>query len=274
MKKIEKTAIIACSLLLLVLPSISNGGGLELRFFGGAGFLSPHDINKGVKGWSDLHAEFITRMGYSQEGETRPIQLGMDLGGDLLIHFTPHVAIGIGSGYIQATRDSEIIFAKDTTITMSDRSKISAVPVRAGLFFTIPLNRVMSASLNFGSAYYMAKYNWDWNSGDLGELHDSVKANGFGFHGGIGFEFNLSSDIAFFLEGTARYVKIKGFEGTETGREGPDTWQSEGTLYYVEGTEFPSLLLRESMPTGYRVAREAEVDLSGLAVIAGIKLKF
>ena len=274
MKKIKKTALIGCSFLLLLLPGISQGTGTDLRFFGGAGIFSPQDINDGAKGWFDLHAGFLKALGYTQEGEVKPIKLGMDLGGDLLLHFTPQVALGIGGGYIQASRASEILFTKSSTITPSNKTKISAVPIRAGLFFTFPMGGAVNVSLNFGAAYYLTKFDWDWDSGEMGEIHDSVKANGFGYHGGIGLEFDLSPDLAFFLEGTARYVKIKGFEGTEKGREGPDEWTSDGTLYYVEGSDYPSLLIRESMPTGYKVAREAEVNLSGLAVTAGLKMKF
>jgi hypothetical protein len=273
MKRIAKIAIMI-GLIFLLLPGLSFGTGLDLRIYGGLSYFSPQDVNKGVKGWTDLHAEFLTDAGYSQQGDTEPIRWGMDLGGDILVHFTPVVALGIGVGYIKGDKTSEIIFEKGTTVSMTNQIRISAVPIRAGLFFTIPMNHSANLSLHVGSGYYLAKCNWDWNSGSLGELHHSTKANGFGFDGGLGFEFNLSPGLAFFVEGTARYAKIKGFEGTEKGREVSDTWEQEGTLYYVEGTSYPALLLRESMPSGYRIAREAEVDFSSVAVTAGLKLKF
>lgn len=273
MKRIGKVVVMT-GLLFLLLAALSSGAGLDLRLYGGLGYFSPQDVNKGVKGWTDQHAGFLTDRGYSRQGETEPIRWGLDVGGDILVHFTPQIALGIGVGYIQGNKASEIVFEDGTDASMTNEIKISAVPIRAGLFFTVPMSHSANLSLHVGSGYYLAKCNWDWNSGSLGELHHATKANGLGFDGGLGFEFNLSSGVAFFLEGTARYAKIKGFEGTEKGREYTDTWEQEGTLYYAEGSDYPVLLLRESMPSGYRVAREAEVDFSHVAVTAGLKLKF
>jgi hypothetical protein len=273
MKRVGKIAVMA-GLMFLLLPSPSSGAGVDFRIYGGLAYLSPQDINQGIQGWTDLHAEFLTDSGYSQQGEFEPIHWGMDLGGDILLHLTPQIALGIGAGYIAGNKTSEIVFENGTTVTVTNAVKISAVPIRAGLFFTVPAGSAVNFTFHVGSGYYLAKCDWDWNSGVLGELHHSTKANGLGFDGGLGFEFNLSPGVAFFLEGTARYAKIKGFEGTEKGRELTDTWEQEGTLYYVEGTTYPSLYLSETMPTGYRVAREAVVDFSKVGVTAGLRMKF
>ncbi len=83
----------------------------------------------------------------------------------------------------------------------------------------------------------------------------------------------LSENFAFFLDGRGRYARIKGFEGTEKGMEAGSTWQDKGTLFYLEGSDYPVLFIKEEMPTGYRVAREANIDFNGFSLLAGIKLR-
>ena len=95
-----------------------------------------------------------------------------------------------------------------------------------------------------------------------------------GFHGGVGLEIMLSNNIAFLLEGTGRYAKIKPFEGTEKYVELGADDTTEGILFYLEGVDYPVLFIRPEKPRGYREAREAEVDFSGFGIVAGLKLRF
>lgn len=129
MKKIKAIVLGGCFFLLLLWigPSYGTAGGI--RLFGGINYFSPIDINKGVKGWSDLHAEFLTKAGYARRGDAEPLQFGIDAGGDVIFSLTPGLAIGIGAGYIHGVKESEIVLSKDTEISMTNKVTISAVPI-------------------------------------------------------------------------------------------------------------------------------------------------
>lgn len=274
MKKWLKVATFVVFLLLA--PLLAHSTQLGLRLFGGAATLSPTDINQGTKGWVDMHAGFFTRYaGVSLSGEANPIKMSLEGGADLLIYLSPRVALGIGAGYIQGKRDSELIIKGPTSESkMTSQPSVTATPIRLGLFFEIP-GESLGLNINVGADYYFAKYTWDWEiHGEDLALSDSATAKGLGFHGGLGLEIMLSSNIAFLLEGTGRYAKIKPFEGTQEYREMATPETNDGTLYYLEGTDYPVLFIVSEKPTGYRVAREAEVDFSGFGVVAGLKLKF
>jgi opacity protein-like surface antigen len=247
MKRKKKMAMAAFSLILLLGTGFAHSSQFGLRLFGGLGTFSPQDINQSTKGWTDQHAGFFTSSGYSRSGEVKPVNMSREGGADLLIYFTPRIALGIGAGYVQGKHASEVFLTKGTDeIKITSQPALSATPIRLGLFFEIPAAG-MNIYLNLGADYYLAKYTWDWNFPGMWELNHSATANGLGFHGGIGFEIMISNNVALFLEGTGRSAKIKGFEGTEEGMELGSTWEGSGTLFYLEGADYPVLFIQEEM---------------------------
>lgn len=262
----------------------SSGISFGLRIFGGLGYLSPSDINKGVEGVNDLWSDYLTLWGYTVKGDTKPLHLGFDFGGDIIIYFTSQIGVGFGVGYIQANRTDEIIFKNLEEGSMTNKPKITAIPIKAGIYYLIPLNSSMNFVINAGAGLYMAKayYNWRLESdGYWREIDVEAKATGFGFHGGVGFEFAFSPNIAFFIESQGRYTNISGFEGTfeDTDSYGY-TEKEEGKLYiYKTDTPFGkyyNLIISKDKPSGTYVSdtREAKVDFSGFNFIAGLRIRF
>lgn len=255
----------------------------SLRLLGGMGILSPEDINRGIEGWNDFLADLWEVF---QEGEVKPINLGYEFGGDIVINVTPNFGIGIGAGYIQGAKTSEQTFSSDYGVggTITNKPKIRAIPIKLSLFYTLPLNNSVNVVFNGGGGLYFAKYSYNFRvdaNGFLMEGNQDASANGFGFHGGIGFEFNLAPNIAFILEGQGRYAKIDGFEGESVYSEtGDSPYTEEGTLYYVEGSDmgktYRIVYIYEEKPSGVGIikVREATVDFSGFTLMAGIKIRF
>ncbi|MFQ6082084.1 MAG: outer membrane beta-barrel protein [Candidatus Aminicenantia bacterium] len=247
-------------------------------------YLSGGDINEGLEGWNDLLIDDEIPPGYSVEGEAKPIHLGFDFGGDLIVNITPQIGIGFGVGYIRGTKTSEITYTNGIEGAWTNKPKISAIPIRLGVFYTLLMNEMMNVVFNAGAGLYLAKYFFDNRFEENGyweEINQEASANGFGVHGGVGFEFNLSPNIAFVLEGQGRYAKIGGFEGTrEWSGSGGGSHKEEGTLYYYEvdffGKKYPLVFVHEDEPSGPFVSnvREAKVDFSGFNFLAGIKIKF
>jgi hypothetical protein len=118
---------------------------------------------------------------------------------------------------------------------------------------------------------------------DFIQTESTAKANAIGFHGGLGFEFDLSPNVALFIEARGRYAKLGGFEGDLTASaSGGASDHASGKLYYWEGLGmttvfYPMIQVVPTAPTpssSTRNVREAKVDFSGGTALGGIVIKF
>jgi len=264
-------------------PDFFQGIGLSVKLTGGLNYFSGGDIDKGTRGLCDLNADYISSIGYTvRRKEIKHFHRGYDITADIIFNLKPQVGIGLGVGYIHANERNFIIFSGGLgDIHRLDMvPTISAVPIRLGLFFTLPIHRLVNVSFNGGTALYLTKYCYVMSTplGNMESLYYKASAKGLGFHGGIGFEVNLSPRAAFVIEGQGRYAKITNFKGTAKSSKYIlyDYIGSEekGVLYYLEGQKYPSLAILEEEPYGYKTVRKATFDFSGFIFRAGIKIKF
>jgi opacity protein-like surface antigen len=276
--------LFVCLLLLLPLPGLSKAEKFAVKLSGGMNYLLVGDVNKGVKGVIDNLRDSATVVpGTSVAGEAKPIHLGFDFEGYVIINLTSLVGIGFGAGYIQGAKISELTvrFPEGPETSFTTKPKISAVPIRLGVFYTLPMNEMINVVFNVGAGLYLAKYSYYFLSEGAwigNTINQKASAKGFGFHGGIGFEFNLAPNIAFVLEGQGRYAKIGGLEGTAEYAGSSLPYTEKGALYYWEQTsslgKYPRVLVQENEPSGplYSNVKGAKVDFSGFAFSVGIKI--
>jgi len=111
-----------------------------------------------------------------------------------------------------------------------------------------------------------------------------MKDNAFGLNGGIGFEYDVAKNIGLFVEGTARYAKLKDWkgDGISTTVEGQAD-KISGTLWYCEtlndrtGKYYPSFKVSKNKPSSeegtYKNIRKAEIDFSGFSLRLGLRIK-
>jgi len=292
MKRFIKSVFLWLFLLSVLFAPVllkAEGSPASLRLWGGMNYLLAKDVNDGNKGQNDYLIGFAEYFGWSASGETNAIRMGYDFGGDLIVNLTPRIGLGFGAGYIQGSKESEILFTQGSDkITMTSKPNIRAIPLRAGLFLNLPMGERARLNLNGGAGYYISKYSYEWkNEGTsfgstvFNKITQEATANGIGFHGGLGLEFDLASNLAFFIEGQARYAKISGFEGTAKEEFVDGSEEEEGKLYYYElksDTDylFKQVFVRETKPSDPEIinVREADVDFSGFYVVAGIRIKF
>ncbi len=272
MKKKGFVFIIYLSLLLLF-PRLIKAERFGIKLTGGINYLEVGDPNASLKGFADFMKELAIFWGVTGEGEIEQIHSGLDLEGDIIFYLSPRLGISLGSGYIYGNKVKDANKVILSGFTYAYGMKMSAIPVRLGVHYSLPMSSRIRIFLNGGVGYYFAKWSEsiDWMASTTDQ---EAKASGIGFHGGVGLELKLASPIAFILEGQGRHVKIGGFEGKKLNF-------LEGNLYYYETSFMENWNPRVDIididgfiPIGVRNLREAKVDFSGFTFRAGIKINF
>lgn len=271
-------------------PYMRRGGGgmgFGIKLSGGMNYLLMGDWNKTIDG-----RRFVAENNMvpgSMTGEYVNFHMGMEFGGEILINFTPTIGIGLGAGYITGSTDSgDINFtAGGLPIYETYALNISAIPIKLTLHLGVPMGNFASLDLSLGGGYYLGSFEFDsiFNAVIVGsEIAATGSMNTIGFHGGLGFSFNLSPNFAFFIEAQGRYAKFSGIEADYT-EDGyilffPYSYDEKRTLYYWEetiaGQTVSYLGWRKNPPTdpAFSNIREGTIDLSGIFFGAGFKIMF
>ena len=287
-KNIIGRIVCLVSVVAFVLTGTASGQGLSLkvRLYGGMNYLSGGDLNDGLEGMMKYEGDWAQTLGYTFSGQFNGAHGGPTFGGDFILQITPLFGIGLGTGYLGASRESKFTL---TTPVMNATETITpdlhAVPLKLSFFLSFPSGAI-TVSLHAGLGYYIATASGNWRRDEIDgwtNNHYEVESKGgIGFHGGLGLEFNISSHFAVFLEAQGQYASLSGFEATYlfTSSFGA-TATTSGKLYYIEGDlldgqYYPWLILETTPPSGpgYRTVREAKVDFSGGEIVAGIVVKF
>lgn len=281
---------------LSALPAMSQAADagfqprVALRLYAGIGWQSLGDVNTGLKGFSDSVIFESMASGYTAGGSYGVVHSGPDVGGDLIIQFSPNFGVGLGTGYIHISRQTELLL-KAGNPALHDENfiftpKINIVPIRVSLFVFVPLDRTVRLSLNAGGELYLASFSSlirdefpTW--GVWYETLDKVSGQGFGFQAGLGLEIRLAYSLSLILEGQGRLAKIGDLTGTHsfTNSFGFDETHN-GTLYYWTDLwtfhPFPHIAVSETVPSEpwEQNPRKASLDLSGWSAVAGFLFRF
>jgi hypothetical protein len=257
----------------------SEASVLTFRFYGGGSYLQGGDLNDGMKGWTDYWKANYLLQGYpTQAGSFSPVHYGYEFGGDIIIHLTARFGIGLGTELVQASKSSVLTFqSSSTTLTWTIVGKLSALPVKASLFYVLPLGSGAAISFHAGVGYYSAKARLESHmktSDETSYLIDS-SAKGLGYHAGLGLELKLFPKVFLLIEGAGRYLVLSGFEGSVT-MSPSGGWK--GKLFYWGASNsylasYNYIDLVGGAPGGVTFVREAKIDYSGLSLRVGLVVK-
>ena len=263
-----------------------KGAGIHLRLRGAWTMFSGGDLKNGVQGMYDQTAAKILDMGYETvSSDEEKLNSGTEITGDVIYYFTPRLGVGLGGGWLWARRDSIFRFRPPDAVLnymMTSSPKLDVTSVRLGVFYTLPLGRVLAVTLNAGPAYYFADFQYG-KSTQIPIYVDSMilkgKANDLGLEGGIGLLIRMNRRLDFVIEAQGRLAKVSGFDGKQQLYrviEGVPVIDSvaEGPLSYVERDGLPRLeIFPDGSPPGLSV-KDAALDLSGVSFQAGLNFKF
>lgn len=298
MKKIPaKQSLLQISIIifLLILPEIGKteeklpGKNFFLKLSGGMSYLSLGDTNKYAEGYTNYLKTSSYDMGMEVNGELEKIHFGFDIEGDVVVDITPHFGISFGTGYLSAEKGEDeskmVVTYSEGSQIWSQETKVSAIPIRLGAYYSIPLSLKTKISFQAGAGYYFARWSnifrKETTTGYWGVLEGKASRNTIGFQGGMGIEYRISSNMILVIEACGRYVKMSKFkgEGKFSSTQGFDYKVEKGTLYYYEAEIAPygwipllSVLDSEPSHSSYRNIREAVVDFTGFSLRAGLKI--
>lgn len=271
-------------------PAGSGGvSKFSLKLYGGYNHMLAGDVNDGSRYYFDLVDYYVAEGGGTATGGYKPLHGGYDFGGDLIYQITPTLGIGVGAGYMRSSANSLMTYTEDLmSVDITADAKLSAMPIRLGLFLDVPMGGKLNLTASAGAAYYLG-LKLDATQGLEFDTDDWMRQNvvgtersgaDIGFHGSLGFEYKLSPMVGFVVEAVGRYAKFKNFDtvtGTFDSSEGtPET--TEGVLYIVTDTigtqEISMFVVSDTPPIGIDGVREPKFDLSGFSLRAGIRIHF
>lgn len=302
-----KRKLIALSTIIFAffaLTGITQGKAPKFRFkltsgYGTVSVGDYHTYGEDSEKYFDDLASLIQSLGYNvtQEGEFKKINWGLEFGGEAILTLG---TIGVGGGfeYLRRGKDSELSITvppTQETYVGSIDPKFSVLSLYGNFYFFLPSTPPLNVYLYAGPDLHFGKitttfeeyYNWVAGTYSWKDTQETeATATGIGFHAGVGLEYDIASNVAFFIEGKAKYCKIKGWEGeytftgTETGFS-PYIESGEGTLYFYEvenlpGKWYSTVEMQETRPSGVgiRDVEEFSVNLTGFSLRAGIVIKF
>lgn len=291
--QMKRIKIIPPVLFLLLIPvSTAHGVELSLKFSGGLSYLKLGMINRTLQDWrqSEIKAAdyFI---GWTFIGdETVNFHSAFEFDGELIISFTPHLAVGIGAGFIRGELEADKNELKqayspggDLLVTFSyiRPNKVSAFPLTLSVYYFLPLKKRLNLFIKGGGGIIWAKYIDREGYRDITEetfkylqFHKS-SAHGSIFIGNIGITYELEPGLRFFIEGTARRAKISGLNGENKNGEPGTLFYFEEYIQYVDFWQAKhQISIEEPSGKNFRSIQEAEVDFSGFSLKIGLIISF
>lgn len=257
----------------------------EFKLTGGFTYMVIGDLNDHLVDWNKTRRRSIEGAGGTILKESQPLHWGGEFIGELLYNFDNSFTVSIGIGYIRGSHTDSAETLLDTVTGKNDHdTRVSAVPVRIGGVYSIPISNKTRISLGTGLGYYCSKFekfyrrepgDGYWINSDF-----SGKGGGLGFDGTIGFEYSVSNNIALVVEGQGRYAKVSGISGSRD-RIDSNGWSDSivGDYYTLEREREPGIWSRvfniaEEAPSGegIRNVRDGVIDLSGFTIRIGLKI--
>jgi len=249
------------------------------KFSVGSTYVVGGQLNEGAIGLADYYRNTL---GNNGTYEIRPLHLSYLASTEVFFPIDNYFSIGIGLDYYRGELESTVKFNRENfSDFFSAKPRVDATPIS----LTIASHPTPFIFLKIGIEYYFAKayYYYRYQTEDFWqEWSGNSKAQGIGFLGGVGYEYEVSPFVKLFVEAVGHYAKLEGFKGTNNYRESTGyTYSESGPLYFYKsqlGSDktVNLLYIREKKPSeaGVVDAKEALIDFSGVSLKAGIKIWF
>jgi len=250
----------------------------SLSVWWGARYAEVDDLNVGSSGLASYYAEILEE---APEGDVKALHLGYVAGGELQFPLGSGFYFAASAEYFSSDVSSTVTFGPaDSQKAYLTTPGVRVIPVSLSILFY----PVRFLNLRAGLEYSLARctYLYRFENGDFWQKWKGrASSGGLGYHFGIGTDWRIFSHVSLVAEALYRRSRVKEFEGEGIYEDSAGAETINGKLYFFQAAttgdeSVPLLFLREKAPTepGVSDVREAELDLTGLSLRAGLKIKF
>jgi len=275
-----------CGFLILLASVLVYSQQFSLKMTGGMYFNFGNDYNTGIEGYNNyVKDEYL-----GVSGEFEKFSSALNFQGELIFHFNPNMAIGLGGGYLQWSKSNLVELSVSGTVNeVTYEPNLAVVSIFANFHYMTAIAPMLNVDLYAGPGLYLTKF--EWKDTDvfypLWDLTHTFESSGtaFGFQAGLGLSFELTPNISLVVDGFYRYAIIPELKGTWTEKgyflwlSGEYSYENSYLWYYEDntyGTSYSRVVLGPDQPSGSGIlgSRKAEISLSGITGIAGLKFSF
>jgi hypothetical protein len=274
---------------LLVATALAYPQNVVFKLSGGLSWLNGSDLNSGLAGETRaVQAASQTAVGGFEA-------LGSGLGGQLEVMTMINARLGVGlvGGYYRVSKISQIsshgLAAGGTPFdaTAGYNARVSVLPFGINVHYMIPVGSRLTLDAYAGPVFSIVQFNAaNPTTSTIANFHQLItftaSQTALGGQIGLGLAFRVIPGLALIADGFYRIEKVGNLQGNwaQSGTTDAGAIAGSSSEYYLwtyQSTGIQRLGFfdlngpTDAAATG---ARKAEIDLSGLALAAGIRFSF
>jgi len=269
----------------LVAATLAYPQKVSFKLTGGLAWINGDDYNKGIAGEN----RYLRDTSVSMSGTYKTLSDGLKFQVEVINYVSPSFAIGFGGGYFRMSTASkvtsrglqeDILFDNESTFT----TKVSVIPFFLNIHYLTRLGRHWKLDVFAGPVFDIVQFNFEnpsatptFSTTEKVTFTASIPA--LGLQGGVGLNYEISPAITLILDGFYRYGKVSNILGNWADSVSSPSGttinsSAEYYLWYYENGSYPQIAFHDSQgPGGASVTgvRKADINISGLSVVAGVK---
>jgi hypothetical protein len=262
---------------------------VSFKLVGGMTWVQGDDYNKSIAGVEQLLRDTSS----SVTGHFSTFKYAPLASVEILTHWGKRIAVGLGGGYYQMSLSdqvtsqgvmSDVAFTANTAI----KPQLSVIPFYINVYYKFKIASAVGLNVFAGPAFQIIQFSYNRHStstlNSLDEIETFKAASpSLGYQAGLSLNVRITPSISFVADGFYRYGKATKMSGnwllSSTSASGQVNKSSSTYLFwtytYSPGASYPAFGFYDSNgPSGNGIsgARRASVDLTGVAIVAGLKI--
>lgn len=252
---------------------------VSLSLWWGGRFAQVGDLNEGAEGLARFYA---SALGMPSNGEIKNLHTGFVAGGEIQLPLSSAFFFSAGAEYFSSDASSTTTFGeKEPWPTYTTAPQVQVLPLSLSIL-VYPLrffNLRVGLEYSLATARFLYRFE---SSGVWKQWEGKADSSALGYLAGVGIDWALSRHIGLVAEALYRHSILTPFEGEGSYEDSAgDKVKFKGKLYFFQAATtadetVPLLFLREKEPVepGVSDVSEADLDLRGLTLRAGLRIRF
>jgi hypothetical protein len=273
---------------LLIATALAYPQRVSFKLMGGLTWINGDDYNKGIVGQN----QYLKATTTSMSGAYEKLSSGLKFQAEVINYLNPRMGIGLGGGYFRTSNESKVTshgllvdVPYDNESTYN--AKVSVIPFFLNFHYLARPAPKLRLDLFAGPVFSIVQFNFQNpsvtpTSSTTETVAFTASIAAIGLQGGLGLNFEITPNIALVADGSFRYGKVSNIKGnwSDIVNSPSGTTVNSNAEYYLwyyentQGGSYPQIgFYDKNGPTAGSIsgARKADINLSGLVILAGIK---